>query len=256
MNDTDPARSAAAAELDRFRGIRQLHNHWARKATKPSYYWYLTFEDRTQLHALAERCRDAIRLAYYDFIPTTGLHMTLDRIAVDGDVTSEVLQAVASAAAHACSDIPAFEINIGGIGGTPGAIGFSTYPSEPLQHLRDTLRGATLSTYPDAPVRAQDFHPHVAIAYCNANVDAAAAVAAVERLSRLSAVTVLISHVALVLLEQQPRAYTWQEIERIQLRYCSGAVGQPLPRLDDAYHIFRAAHTHRYTHRIMHMDME
>jgi 2'-5' RNA ligase len=222
MNDITPEQSAiaqtvAARELQRFRSIQQLHNHWERKIGPPAYYWYLTFDDCTDLHAMARRCRDAALLPYYDFTSPSGLHMTLDRIAFSSDVTPGFMQAITSAVAQACTDMPAFEITVGGLGGTPGALGFSAFPAEPLQRLRDLLRMATLSTYPNAPVKTTGFQPHVAIAYCNSDLPAMDVVAAVERLSGLDTATILIKHVALVLLEQQPRAYSWQEIERIRL---------------------------------------
>ncbi|WP_432976641.1 2'-5' RNA ligase family protein [Dactylosporangium sp. CA-233914] len=158
MNDAglehaSAAASVAAQELQRFREIRQLRNHWAGRDTRRSYYWYLTFEHCTELQSLAQRCRDGIPLPYYDFTPLTELHMTLDRVAYDGDIAPEQLHTVVSAAAQACSDLPPFTITIAGLGGTPGALGFSVVPYEPLLQLRDTLRTATLSAYPHAPVR-------------------------------------------------------------------------------------------------------
>lgn len=202
--------AVAAAELQRFRGVRRLHNHWAGGISPPGYYWYLTFENSPELQALAKRCRSAMWLPYYDFTSPEGLHMTLDRVAAEGEVTVEVLEAVAAAGARACSEVPVFDISVGGLGGTLGAIGFSAFPREPLRRLRNLLREATLSVLPHAPVRTNEFHPHVAIAYCNANVEAATVMAAVEKLSGLGAASVSIDTVALVRLQRQPRAYTWQ----------------------------------------------
>jgi 2'-5' RNA ligase len=211
------ARSVAARERRRFREISRLHNHWARSAGPPAYYWYLTFEDCTALHALVEHCRVVTRLSCFDFTPPSGLHMTLDRIAVDGEIAPRVLRSVADAARDACRDMAPFEFHVGGLGGTPGAIGFSAFPREPIRQLRDVLRAATLSVHPGVAVKASEFHPHVAIAYCNADVPAAPAVAAVERLVGLAPVAYRVTDVALVLLERLPRAYSWREVERVRV---------------------------------------
>jgi hypothetical protein len=71
--------------------------------------------------------------------------------------------------------------------------------------------------YPNAPVKELTFNPHVAIAYCNSDVPAAQAIAAVERLSSLDAVAVSVRHVALVLLERHRRAYSWETVTCVPL---------------------------------------
>ena len=43
IEDPCAARVIALEEVERFRTIRQLHNHWARPRSEPGYYWYLTF---------------------------------------------------------------------------------------------------------------------------------------------------------------------------------------------------------------------
>ena len=57
-------------ELDRFRSIRQLRNHWARPAGRRSYYWYLTFEPSAELRSLTRTCQEAIAFPYYDNYPS------------------------------------------------------------------------------------------------------------------------------------------------------------------------------------------
>ncbi|RZU51430.1 2'-5' RNA ligase [Krasilnikovia cinnamomea] len=211
------AEAVAAEELRCFREIRQLRDHWAGGGGRRAYCWYLTFEGCTELRALAKRCRDRTALRYYDFTPPSELHMTLDRIAFEGEIPPDVLRAVASAATMACRGVPPLDINIGGLGGTPGAIGLSVFPRGPVQRLRDALRAATLSVSPSAQVKNSDFRPHVALAYCNSDVRAAHAIAAVERLSTVGAVAVTVKHVAVVLVERRQRAYSWNAITQIPL---------------------------------------
>jgi 2'-5' RNA ligase len=152
---------------ERFRTLRHLTNHWNRPATPRAYYWYLTFEMSPQLRSLVQQCQEAISYPYYDLVAENDLHLTLDRIAFEGDVSPTQLSVIEAAAIRACGEIMPFDVSIGSLGGTPGALGFSATPSEPIRHLRDALRDATLSVHPDAPIKGGKFHPHVTIAYCN-----------------------------------------------------------------------------------------
>lgn len=205
-------------ELERFRRIRWLTNHWARPVGPRAYYWYLTFERFSDLHALAERCQRAISFPHYDLTPRDDLHLTLDRIAFEDDVTRSDLSAIEAAAVRASQKVAPFDITIGALGGTPGAIGFTAYPDGPIRHLRDELRGATLSVHPSAPIKHSSFHPHVAIAYCNSDdVSAAETVAAVEGVRATATVGVTITDVSLVSLARRPRAYGWTTLLRIPL---------------------------------------
>ena len=205
-------------ELERFRSIEWLHNHWARPAGPRAYYWYLTFEDSPGLQSLARECQEGIAFPYYDLTPVSDLHLTLDRIAFDGDIAPEQLHAIEAAAVRACRKIAPFTITVGALGGTAGAVGFTAFPAQPVRDLRDALRAATLSVCPDAPVRTGGFHPHVAIAYANSDgVPAAEAVAAVEKLHAAARAEVRVEAVTLVLLERRQRSYAWQPVSRVPL---------------------------------------
>jgi 2'-5' RNA ligase len=215
---TEAADYTGPEELERFRTIRSLRNHWSRPASPPAYYWYLTFEDSPEIRALAGQCQEAISFPCYDLTPPHDLHVTLDRIAFTGSITPGQLADIKAAATRACESIPAFRITIGSLGGTPGAIGFTASPARPVREIRDTLRAVTLSVYPDAPVRRPEFHPHVAIAYANSDeVPAAEAIAAVEKLNPTARASVTITAATLVLLQRRPRAYEWEAVTRIPL---------------------------------------
>jgi len=209
---------ASTEELDRFRSIQRLHNHWARPRGPRSYYWYLTFEEYPELHSLARECQEEISFPYYDQTPPHELHLTLDRIAFEGKITPAQLADIEASAVKACAAVPPIEVTIGSLGGTQGAVGFSVYPPRPIRELRDTLRAATISRYPAAPVRGSEFHAHVAIAYANADdIPAADAIAAVEKLNATTSVNLTVTHGTLVLLERRARSYHWQAISRIPL---------------------------------------
>ena len=204
--------------LERFRGIQRLHNHWARPAGPRAYYWYLTFETSAELQSVARQCQAAIAFPYYDLTPVPDLHLTLDRIAFDGDITPDQVHAVETAAIRACRTIAPFTITVGALGGTAGAIGFTAFPDRPIRDLRDTLRAATLSVCPDAPVRSSGFHPHVAIAYANSDgIPAVEVIAAVEKLRATARTDTVVRDARLVLLDRRPQSYAWEAVARIPL---------------------------------------
>jgi 2'-5' RNA ligase len=221
MKDTERNEAAdigSLEELQRFRSISRLRNHWSRPVGPRSYYWYLTFEDSAALHSLARKCQDAIAFPYYDLTPLRSLHLSLDRIAFEGDISQDQLDAIEGASICACMEVAPFDVSIGSLGGTRGAIGFTVSPVQPIQELRDKFRAATLAAYPDAPISRSEFRPHVTIAYANSDgVPAAQAVAAVEKVRSARRADVTIKNVVLVLLERRERSYTWQEISHIPL---------------------------------------
>jgi 2'-5' RNA ligase len=208
-----------AGELESFRRTRLLRNHWSRPPGPRSYYWYLTFEQSPGLHSLVAECQRAISFPYYDPVPVHDLHLTLDRIAFEGQVTRAQLDRIEIAARKSCEKVPPFDITIGRLSGTPGAVGFTAFPNGPISDLRSTLRGATLSAYPEAPVRDVPFHPHLTIAYSNSDdVPANEVISIVERLNATARVDVTILRSALVLLERDQHSYAWHTVSRIPLR--------------------------------------
>ena len=168
---------------------------------------------------MRKRTRVLPRFPYYDLTPISDLHLTLDGIAFEGQIAREQLDAIEAAARLACRNVPRFQITTSLLGGVSGAIGFTAFPEQPVRRLRETVRAATLSVYPDAPVRDISFHPHIAIGYANTDgVPAADVIAAVDKLNASAArAHVLLGHVSLVRLERLPRSYAWQTVSRIAL---------------------------------------
>jgi 2'-5' RNA ligase superfamily len=93
----------------------------------------------------------------------------------------------------------------------------NAYPHQPVHELRDRLCAGTVSAYPAARFRTGAFDPHITIAYCNADVPAAPAVAAVKAINGSASATLTVTYVSLVLLTRLPRAYRWQSVSRLSL---------------------------------------
>jgi 2'-5' RNA ligase len=213
-------RQRISTEIDRFRAIPQLVNHWGHQDGRhrtAAYYWMSTFEGAADLHALADRCRREIPFSYYDFIPGGQLHLTLDRIGLCSSISDESISRIHGIADRKCERFPAVALSVGALGGTPGALGFNVAPKKPLAALRDLLREATLSIHPLAPVKNTEFVPHVSIAYCNSAVSAADVQTAVRRLDHLPFVGVTVARASLVRLEVVNRAYTWTTVAHVPL---------------------------------------
>ncbi|SBW23731.1 hypothetical protein FDG2_3895 [Candidatus Protofrankia californiensis] len=134
------------------------------------------------------------------------------------EITAGQVAEVAAAAARACATLAPFEISIGRLGGTAGALGFAVDPAKPLRQLRDALHGATRSAVPGMRPPDPEFAPHVSIAYCNTDgIPATQVVAAVEKLRTLPPVTATVRAAVIVRLERRERAYVWQPVTRTPL---------------------------------------
>ncbi|MGV9413069.1 2'-5' RNA ligase family protein [Nocardia sp. NPDC003693] len=203
-----------------FDRVRSLRDHRARSAeSRRGYYWFLTFENAPGVAALAAHCLRSIEFPYYDPAAPGGLHLTLDRIAYEGDLDPARIEAIAAAARETCRDINPFRLVIEEVGGSQGAISLDVRPDPRVHELRAAVRAATLAVHPDAPVREGALRPHISIAYANTEgVRADAAVAAVRGLNAtLEPVDAPVEAVSLVLLERVPGRYRWQTLSRIAL---------------------------------------
>ncbi|MFI9503816.1 2'-5' RNA ligase family protein [Nocardia sp. NPDC052566] len=182
------------------------------------YYWLLTFEHAVELHALVKGCQQSIDPTYFDLTTADGLHLTLDRIAHDGEASHDLLDSIGAAARDACRRQPSFTLTIGHLTNLRGAIGFIASPHEMVHALRDRLRAATRSIYPDAPVKGSASNPHVTVAYPVFEGLAEKAAATAEKAgSTLERVDVTVTEVVMVALERHSRSYQWDVVSRIRL---------------------------------------
>ncbi|MCP2288503.1 2'-5' RNA ligase superfamily protein [Nocardia amikacinitolerans] len=182
------------------------------------YYWFITFEHASGLHSLIEECRQAIDTTYFAPVSTNGIHLTLDRIAYIDECTPEQLDSIAAAARRACKNQPSFSLTFEQLGNLRGAIGFKVSPVERVRGLRDELRSATISVFPEAPIKGSASDPHVTVAYPIGEDLSSMAAATADRMSTLvRRVDVMVSEAVMVLLEHRRHGYRWKEITRIPL---------------------------------------
>ncbi|WP_067647026.1 2'-5' RNA ligase family protein [Nocardia harenae] len=195
------------------------HLHLREGHTGPlGHYWFLTFGDAPELHALTKTCQQAIDPAFFDATPADELHLTLDRIAHDGASTPEQRASIAEAARRVCGDQGPITLTFDQMTNLRGAVGFAVSPAESVRSLRDTLRAATLSVFPDARVKDSSSPPHVTIAYpIFEDLQARAAATAETMNTTIDGVDVVVSEVMMVALEQRGRLYSWRVIRRVPL---------------------------------------
>jgi len=204
-----------------FSSLTSMTNHWDRSGWSPgrrAYYWYLTF-DSENLRTLAARCQDSLPDTYLDHVPLDGLHLTLPKIGWADELTTEEVERVARTAEQDLLHCPPFELEVGPLSGSSGAVRFSVNPWEPVENLYKIL--SRTSRYDAAPHSRLNFRPHIGIAYCNTAVDSADLIAKVRGLRDFPRIRVEVDEVQLVLLERRGRSYAWS------LRHSLRLAGRP-----------------------------
>ncbi|MRH91328.1 hypothetical protein GFY24_28455 [Nocardia sp. SYP-A9097] len=182
------------------------------------HYWFLTFEYSSELHNLVKECQEAIDVRYFYPVPPDGLHLTLDRIMYAGQSTPAELDVIATAARSACTDLAPFTVTIDQLKNLRGAMGFEVGPVQRVHALRNRLRAATLSVFPEAPVKRSSSNPHVTVAYPVGDRLSDRAVSAAETINAtLRSVDVTVTEAVLVALERHQHRYSWTVVDRVPL---------------------------------------
>ncbi len=204
-----------------FSSLERIKSHWDRPGWWPgrrAYYWYLTFAEEPELHAIAAQCQAELEAPYLDRVPLTDLHMTIERVAFDEEINETELDQIASVAEEACRALSPFTLYVGPLAGSSGAISFSASPYETIARLRNTLVTATKTVLGEvsSPDGAH-FRPHVGIAYCNDDVAAGPIINTVRSIRRMPIIEVDVGAVALVALKREQNSYRWIEKYTIPL---------------------------------------
>ena len=195
-----------------FTSLDNMSNHWDRAAWWPGrqgYYWYLTFDEDTELRSVAERCQNAIQAPYFDLVPLSHLHLTISRIGFDDELDQDELDAVAVAAGNACQFIGSFDMTIGPLAGSSGAISFSVSPLAPLLKAKEILDEVSAQVLSNPQPVKTNFRPHVGIAYCNTTVPMAKVAPIIRPLRNLPRVQTRITGANLVRLIRGEQSYRW-----------------------------------------------
>jgi 2'-5' RNA ligase len=204
-----------------FLAVTQLENHWDRAGWAPdrrSYHWFVTFDDEPALHDLARRCQQYLDLAHLDPVTAGGLHLTLGRIAFTDQIDRHQATAVAKRARQRCADVPPFDVEVGPLAGSTGAVRFTVAPWREVTELHRELMAATHDVLGALAVAdTESFRPHVTIAYVNSVIDPREVQRQVQQARQLSPVRTRVPAAHLVQLRRDDQAYCHEVIESVPL---------------------------------------
>jgi len=199
-----------------FRALTHMSSHWNRPGWtdgRRSYHWLLDFAHVDAVRDLAERCQAQLGDKAFDFAPLDSLHVTIGRIGFADELPQATVLAVAQEAVLASIGRTPFQLHVGPLAGSHGALRFSVTPWTPLFDLYDQL-AVTTGTVLGMPA-AMDrnaFRPHLSVAYANSNLPVASLMPTLERLRRLAPVETGVASVALVLLRREGQQYRYESI--------------------------------------------
>lgn len=204
-----------------FSSLSRMENHWEVKPWPPgasNFYWYLTFGHDGSLASTARACQDALGSFPLRPVAVETLHMTLLKVGGVDAVEGAVLERVVEKAGIALESVNRFELAVGPLTGSAGAIRFSVSPWSPVLDLVERLGAAQESEPGLGPVKSvENMRPHVGIAYSAARQSVAPILDRITALRELAPVTTSVKDVKLVRLWRTDTAYEWEEKATISL---------------------------------------
>jgi len=182
------------------------------------YTWHITFDGQESLHRLVECYQSALKpLPGLDLIPHRWLHLTMQGVGFVDEVPDGDIRSIVNAARARCATVEPFELTFGAPKVDPEAIMFALHPAEPAQALRSQVRAAIADVWgADKVPEADEWNPHVSIAYSNAT---GPAVPYAEALSQVEAdpAKLVVSNVELIVLNRDNRMYEWDTFASVGL---------------------------------------
>lgn len=209
----------SAHDWDAFAAVDEMVNHWDRpgwtSATR-AYYWMLTFRDAIPLISQARHCQRELRHLDFDEIDEDGFHLTLGRIGLVNDVSSQQLERLIANVLK--RGIERFTLQAIPLTASRGAIRYTIAPWHPVLQLHAALAAAGIESGLPMDKPTTSLRPHVGLAYCNQTMPAREVRAAILPLRGLDAVEMDVHQAQLVELRREHRAYRWQVVHTLPLR--------------------------------------
>lgn len=183
------------------------------------YTWHLTFDNAPEAARLVEKYRPHLDLPSLDLIPQRWLHLTMQGIGFVGEVDEADIDKIVTAAGVRLAALEPFTVSLGPTVVDPEVVRLQVNPAGPVRHLRRELRAAIADVWgtDSVPEDADDFTPHVSLAYSNSEGDMQpvldAAGGAVSGSARCT-----IGHADLIMLNRDHRQYEWTTYAEVPLR--------------------------------------
>jgi 2'-5' RNA ligase len=220
---TTPELDSFTARWDEFERLDRLVSHWWWRpgwaVGRAFYTWHLTFDDATAapLHDLVGRLHDGLAgIEGLDLIPQRWLHLTMQGLGFTDEVADDDVDAITRAGAKRLAAVPAFDLTLGPIEADDEATGLLVRPWAAVAAVRDSIREAIADVWDEVP-ESPEFHPHVSIAYSNANVPTGPIRDRVAPLRDLESVTIPIAAAQLIRLNRDNQMYEWDVVANLQL---------------------------------------
>ena len=210
-----------AHDWEAFRSAGHMQNHWSRAVwTVPrrTYHWMLSFHDAPDVRELAAKCQANIDRPDFDLIPLDLIHLTIGRIAFTDEIDHAAVARIAEAAQASCATLPAFDLTVGPLTGSRGALRYSVAPWSPLLELHRRLSAVTSEQLGSAErLDTARFRPHISIAYSNTDVPLAGLLPLMNELRSFGAASTKVTAASLVELRLEDRVYRYDEVARVPL---------------------------------------
>ncbi|MFE5479740.1 2'-5' RNA ligase family protein [Nocardia sp. NPDC056541] len=218
LTDADAIRSN---DWSAFSALTHMEDHFTVKPWPggfSAYYWYLTFED-VELISSARQCQQSLSSFGLHPVSLSSLHMTLCRVGAADSISDAAIEVVTSSAAEALERVDSFEIEVGPLAGSSGAVRFSVTPWSSIWQLATILRSLPVNAAAGTASKPlSDFRPHIGIAYSNRRQEIAPILERVSQLRDIVPVPIAVTQVKLVRLWRSQDSYEWDDVATIALR--------------------------------------
>jgi len=193
----------------------QMRDHWWWRpgwaVGRRFYTWHLTFDGQDELHQLVRAYQDSLAdLRGLDLIPHQWLHLTMQGVGFTDQVSTEAVRRIVTAAAARLRTVDPPRLTFHRLVVLPEALALPPTPAEPLWSIRDAIRAGIGHTWgaSNVPEPADQFRPHLSVAYNTEDRPAGPVIDTVEQLQH-APVTVTVDSAALIVLERDERIYRW-----------------------------------------------
>ncbi|MFI7517545.1 2'-5' RNA ligase family protein [Micromonospora echinofusca] len=200
-----------------YQNLPTLTEHWYWRpgwhAGRHFYTWHLTFQQQPALHHHVTNLQQQLApLPGLDLVPLDGLHLTTQGIGFTDEVPDNDIHAIVAEARQRCATLPPLELSLGPVDPDAEGIGLLVQPWNPVERVRTTIRAAIAAVWPVVPEPADEFRPHVTIAYSGAPAPTAPIRARLTELRHLPPVPATIDEVSLIALRREDRTYRWSTV--------------------------------------------
>lgn len=217
----DDLASVSDNDWNAFLALGSMVNHWDRPERPPgrgSYHWMLALGNRESLAERVMQDQGSLSGPGLDPSPVHSIHMTLGRVGFIDELHPRAVEVLTRLAVTPLTQHRGFELQIGPLTGSRGALRYSVAPWTPLLRVHSTLSRITrMATGHAEDLETPSFRPHVSIAYSNRVQPVGEVVDRILPLRDRETFSMHISSVELVVLYRDDRSYHYETVGQFKL---------------------------------------